>query len=103
MSAFDSIRFVTRFNSNPVSQLIPRSGWRYFRRLLSDPYLPVYNRTVSLKGKTDGVLPDVAYRDIANQLDAVTSVRRGLAQARKGEGRRADEVFDELEREDANV
>lgn len=29
----------------------------------------------------------------------VASIRRGLAQARKGAGRPADEVFDELERE----
>jgi hypothetical protein len=31
----------------------------------------------------------------------VASIRRGLAQARKGAGRAADEVFDELEREDS--
>jgi hypothetical protein len=53
------------------------------------------------KGKTETVVPDVAYRDFASQLDAVTSIRRGLAQARKGAGRPADEVFDELERDDA--
>lgn len=53
------------------------------------------------KGKTETVVPDVAHRDFASQLDAVTSIRRGLAQARKGAGRPADEVFDELEREDA--
>jgi DNA-binding phage protein len=35
------------------------------------------------------------------RLNVVASVRRGLAQARKGAGRPADEVFDELEREDA--
>lgn len=33
--------------------------------------------------------------------EPVASIRRGLAQARKGEGRPADEIFDELEREDA--
>jgi len=32
----------------------------------------------------------------------VASIRRGLAQARKGVGRPADEVFDELERADAS-
>jgi hypothetical protein len=31
----------------------------------------------------------------------VASIRRGLAQAHKGAGRPVDEVFDELEREDA--
>ena len=53
------------------------------------------------KGKTETVVPDVAYRDFASKLDAVASIRGGLAQARKGAGRPADEVFDELEREDA--
>ena len=33
-------------------------------------------------------------------FEVVASIRRGLAQARKGAGRPADEVFDELERED---
>jgi len=42
-----------------------------------------------------------AYQEVASQLDAVASIRRGLAQARKGAGRPADEVFDELEREGA--
>ncbi len=34
------------------------------------------------------------------RFKVVASIRRGLAQARKGEGRPVDEVFDELERED---
>jgi hypothetical protein len=34
-------------------------------------------------------------------LDAVASVRRGLAQTRKSAGRLADELFDELEQEDS--
>jgi len=38
-----------------------------------------------------------AYQEVASQLDAMASIRRGLAQARKGVGRPADEVFDELE------
>jgi len=37
----------------------------------------------------------------SSQPDAVASIHRGLAQARKGEGRPADEVFGELQREDA--
>jgi hypothetical protein len=37
---------------------------------------------------------------VAGQLDAVASVRRGLAQARKGMGRLASEVFDDMESED---
>jgi DNA-binding phage protein len=35
------------------------------------------------------------------RFSVVASIRRGLAQARKGQGRPADEVFDDLEREDA--
>jgi|SRR5271165_948997 len=34
------------------------------------------------------------------RFKVVASIRRGLAQARKGAGRSADDVFDELERED---
>src|ERR1700686_3990139 len=33
-------------------------------------------------------------------FQVVASIRRGMAQARKGAGRPADEVFDEMERED---
>jgi hypothetical protein len=32
-------------------------------------------------------------------LDAIASIRRGLAQAKKGLGRPVDEVFDDLERQ----
>ena len=35
----------------------------------------------------------------AAQLDTIASIRRGLAQAKKGLGRSVDEVFDDLERE----
>ena len=55
---------------------------------------------LTVKGKAEAVLLDAAaYRDIADHLDAVASVRRGLAQAKKGLGRPIDEVFDELERQ----
>ena len=47
------------------------------------------------------VLDAAAYQEVASQLDAVANIRRGLAQARKGVGRPADDVFDELERADA--
>ena len=53
-------------------------------------------------GKAEAVLLDAkAYQEVASQLDAVASIRRSLAQARKGAGRPAEEVFDELERENA--
>lgn len=57
---------------------------------------------LTVKGKAEAVLVDAAaYQEVASQLDAVASIRRGLAQARRGAGRPADEVFDELERENA--
>jgi prevent-host-death family protein len=57
---------------------------------------------LTVKGKAEAVLVDAAaYQEVASQLDAVAGIRRGLAQARKGAGRPVDEVFDELEREDA--
>ena len=57
---------------------------------------------LTVKGKAEAVVLDAkAYQEVASQLDAVANIRRGLAQARKGAGRPADEVFDELEREDA--
>lgn len=46
-------------------------------------------------GKAEAVV-----QEVASQLDAVESIRRGLAQARKGAGRPTDAVFDELERGD---
>ena len=55
---------------------------------------------LTVKGKAEAVLLDAAaYQVVASQLDAVASIRRGLAQARKGAGRPADEALDELERE----
>jgi prevent-host-death family protein len=57
---------------------------------------------LTVKGKAEAVLLDAAaYQEVASRLDSMTSIRRGLAQARKGIGRPANEVFDELEREDA--
>ena len=55
---------------------------------------------LTVKGKAEAVLPDAAaYQDVADHLDAIASIRRGLAQAKKGQGRPVDEVFDDLERE----
>jgi PHD/YefM family antitoxin component YafN of YafNO toxin-antitoxin module len=55
---------------------------------------------LTVNGKAEAVLLDAkSYQEVANQLDAVASIRRGLAQARKGAGRPADELFDELDRE----
>jgi hypothetical protein len=56
----------------------------------------------TVRSKTETVLVDAtAHREAACQLDVVASIRHGLAQARKGAGRPADEVFDELESENA--
>lgn len=52
---------------------------------------------LTVKGKAEVVMIDAAaYREVAEHLDTVAALRRGLAQAQKGVGRPADEVFDEL-------
>jgi hypothetical protein len=45
----------------------------------------------------------LSYEEMANQPDALSGIRRGLAQAREGAGRPADDVFDDLEREDGRM
>jgi prevent-host-death family protein len=55
---------------------------------------------LTVKGKAEAVVLDAAaYRDVADHLDAIACIRRGLAQAHKGQGQPVDAVFDELERE----
>ncbi len=55
---------------------------------------------LTINGKAEAVLLDAsAYQQVADHLDALASIRRGLAQARKGEGREAQDVLAELERE----
>ena len=55
---------------------------------------------LTINGKAEAIVLDpAAYQQVADQLDAIASIRRGLAQARRGEGRPAEDVFDELERE----
>ena len=55
---------------------------------------------LTINGKPEAVLLDpTTYQEVADHLDAVACIRRGLAQARKGEGRVADDVLAELERE----
>jgi hypothetical protein len=52
---------------------------------------------LTVKGKAEAVLLDAAaYQDVADHLDAVARIRRGLAQAKKGVGRPVDEVVWEL-------
>ena len=55
---------------------------------------------LTVKGKAEAVLmaPDV-YQELAERLDAIEGIRRGLSQARRGLGRPVDEVFDALERD----
>ncbi len=55
---------------------------------------------LTVKGRAAAVLLDAAaYRDVADHLDAVASIRRGLEQAKRGLGRSVDQVFEELERD----
>jgi PHD/YefM family antitoxin component YafN of YafNO toxin-antitoxin module len=55
---------------------------------------------LTVKGKAEAVVMDAAvYQGLADRLDAVAGIRRGLAQAKKGLGRGVDDVFDDLDRE----
>ena len=55
---------------------------------------------LTVKGRAEIVVLDASsYREVANHLDAIASIRRGLAQAKKGIGRPVDQVFDDLERQ----
>jgi len=55
---------------------------------------------LTVRGKAEAVVLDAAsYREVAVHLDTMASIRRGVAQAKKGMGRPADEVLDELELE----
>jgi prevent-host-death family protein len=54
---------------------------------------------LTIKGKAEVVLLDAAtYQQIADYLDAVAGIREGLDQMKRGVGRPAAEVFDDLER-----
>jgi PHD/YefM family antitoxin component YafN of YafNO toxin-antitoxin module len=55
---------------------------------------------LTINGKAEAVVLDPAtYQDVADHLDAVASIRRGLAQATRGVGRPAEDLLNELERE----
>ncbi len=54
---------------------------------------------LTVKGKAEVVVMDAgAYQQLANRIDTVEGIRRGLAQAKRGLGRSVDEVFDDFER-----
>ena len=55
---------------------------------------------LTVKGKAEAVLLDAAaYQDVADHLDAIAAIRRGLTQAKRGLGRTVEEVFGDMERE----
>lgn len=55
---------------------------------------------LTINGKAEAVVLDPAvYQVVAEQLDAVARIRRGLAQIERGESRPAEDVLDDLERE----
>lgn len=55
---------------------------------------------LTVRGKAEAVILDPkTYQGIFEHLDSVARIRIGLAQVRKGLGRPAGDVFDELERE----
>jgi prevent-host-death family protein len=53
---------------------------------------------LTVKGKAEVVVMDArSYQQMADRVDTIEGIRRGLAQAKKGLGRSVDEVFDDLE------
>jgi PHD/YefM family antitoxin component YafN of YafNO toxin-antitoxin module len=55
---------------------------------------------LTINGKAEAVVLDpIIYQQVAEHLDVIARIRRGLEQAKRGEGQTVDEVFDELERE----
>ena len=55
---------------------------------------------LTVKGKAEMVVLDPAsYQHVAEQLDFIASIQRGLDQFKRGECRPIEEVFDEIERE----
>jgi len=54
----------------------------------------------SEKAKAKTFAPDTAaHQNIAEHLGTIAAIRFGLAQAKNGQGRPVDQVFDELENE----
>ena len=54
---------------------------------------------LTVKGKAEVVVMEAqAWQQMSDCVETVESVRRGLAQAKKGLGRSVDDVFDDLER-----
>jgi prevent-host-death family protein len=54
---------------------------------------------LTVKGKAEVVVMDAGtYQQLADRIDTVDGIRRGLAQAKRGLGRSVDEVFDDFER-----
>jgi prevent-host-death family protein len=54
---------------------------------------------LTVKGKAEAVVMDAStYQRLADRLSTIEGISRGLAQAKKGEGRSVDEVFDALDR-----
>ena len=50
---------------------------------------------LTVKGKAEAVvMAPAVYQKLADRLDAIEGIRRGLAQAKKGMGRFVDDVFD---------
>ena len=53
---------------------------------------------LTVKGKAEVVVMEAgAWQQMADRVDAVAGIGRGLAQAKKGLGRSVDEVFDDIE------
>lgn len=56
---------------------------------------------LTVNGKAEAVILDAAaYTEIAEHLDTVAHIRQGLAEAKRGQGRLADDVFDDLAKDE---
>jgi hypothetical protein len=80
--------------------------WREYPTLLSfttasADYHGTMPRVKITKPRSNRVVPSKteSQRENSSNIDTLASIRRGLAQARRGEGRLVDDVFDELEQE----
>ncbi len=53
---------------------------------------------LTVKGKAELVVMDAStYQQMAERVETIAAISRGLAQAKKGLGRSVDEVFDDIE------
>jgi hypothetical protein len=65
----------------------------------ADYHGTMQRNTTKLRSIRVAVSKTESPRENSSNVDTLASLRRGLAQARRGEGQPVDDVFNELERE----